>query len=521
MLSVVDRQNRLPSTHLAYGFLLLGAITSFSALPDWRMQLALSLLAVVVLGKLTGRSLPSGAGGVVASVTVVLLKADPSGLPLGYRLIGLLAAALCAVPLLRRQPSHGGFPLLGVFLVIQGVYIYVGALVARPGLVTQATYPVRIRDLGLLGSLVYVSVMLCAGLLAQRARPVLRSLPTWTSRVTAVPSPNATFVRAVVLFAIGLAALRALPPRVAADLGAIPSIVGLARLAGLALMVLLWLRGSLRPAQKAFVLLLLVIDATLGISSAFALYDAVGGVLVVLITLLVLRPRRVAWLALVLLPVVILLNAAKVVARADPQPASGTIPAVGRLLSDAKYIAHNSTGSILTTSADRFDNSELLGYVEYHVPRDYPYWNKQSYTELPLVLLPRIIAPFKPRDTLANQFGRRYGLLNPDDFSTSDNTPLQVEAWANFGPEGLIGIAVINGILLGLGGALFRRRTMDGLVLGALVAYQVIAGVESGISAWVLVVPVVVIYGPVVRWTLGASQGQPATAALATDVAVR
>ena len=214
------------------------------------------------------------------------------------------------------------------------------------------------------------------------------------------------------------------------------------------------------------------------------------------------RRQLAVWLLLFVLPAAIVLNVAKTEARASEPPSAGRVAALTTLSHDALKTLGHPDRSVLAASADRFDYSELLGYIVVHVPRDYPYWNKQSYTELPFVIVPRVLAPFKPRNTLSNQFGRLYGTLAPNDFGTSANTPIQVEAWANFGAPGLVGIAVLVGLLLGIAEGWFDARRPDGFVLGVILAYQIIGGIESGMSAFALAIPTVLIFIPVVRWAL-------------------
>ena len=188
----------------------------------------------------------------------------------------------------------------------------------------------------------------------------------------------------------------------------------------------------------------------------------------------------------------------------SPIKPSGPFGAVHVLLSDSINTALHPAAGALPASAWRFGyNSDLLGYVEAHVPSEYPYWNKQTYIDMPLILIPRVLAPFKPKVSLGNEFGREYGLLGANDFVTSENTPLQVEAWANFGPEGLVGVAIIVGLLLGLGEGLFDRRRVDGLVMGTVVAYQLSAGIESGASTWALAIWIVILLVPMTRWAIG------------------
>ena len=440
--------------------------------------------------------------GLLAAVTVVLLKTNPSGLPLGYRLIGLLAALICATPLLLRRRHDTGFPLLGVFCAIQGIYLYIAALISSPSLPFQTTYTIRIRELGLLGSLAYVSLVVAVGLLARRIRPVLPSIRRWTSSMTE-PSSQ-TFTRSVLLFIIGLATIRFLPARISSGLGSIPAIIALLRIVAFSIMLLLWLRGNLTPTKKAVVILALLMDFVSGTSTQFELYSAAGVAISGMILLLVFRPRLAAWLLLPMIPILLVLNVAKTEARANPIQPSGPFGAVHALLSDSLDTALHPAPGALTTSAWRFGyNSDLLGYIEQNVPSEYPYWNKQTYIDMPLILIPRVLAPFKPKVSLGNEFGREYGLLGANDFLTSENTPLQVEAFANFGPEGLVGIAIIVGLLLGLGEGLFDRRRVDGVVIGTVVAYQLSAGIESGASNWALVVWIVILLVPVVRWAIG------------------
>jgi hypothetical protein len=257
-----------------YFFLVAGTVLSLAAVPDWKIEFALSVLGVFVINWATGRSLPASVSGLLAAVTVVLLKTDPSGLPLGYRLVGLLAALICVVPLGLRPRHQTGFPLLGAFCAIQGLYIYVGALVASQEIAYQTLYTTRIRELGLVGSLVWVSALVGAGLLARRLRPIFPALRRWTSRTTELSSE--TFSRSVVLFVIGLGFLRLVPTSITSQMGAIPQVIGLARIVGFALMLLLWLRGRLTPIQKAFVLLAVIVDVVSGTNSYYLLYESSG-----------------------------------------------------------------------------------------------------------------------------------------------------------------------------------------------------------------------------------------------------
>jgi hypothetical protein len=270
-------------------------------------------------------------------------------------------------------------------------------------------------------------------------------------------------------------------------------------------MLILWFQGELTPLQKLVVVTMPIVDFAAGTSGIILLYNAAGVAIAGMITALVLRPRLAMWLLVFTMPILVVLNAAKTQARAAELTPLGHLAAAHALISDTANIALHPTPDTLTTSADRFSTADLLGYIEFHVPSTYPYWNKKSYTELPFVLVPRILDPYKPTFGLANEFGHKYGLISPNDFSTAVDTPLQVEAWANFGPEGLIGIAILLGCLLGVGEGLISQTAFDGFALGVVVAYEVTGGVTSGILGWALVIPAVIIFAPVARWALGVS----------------
>jgi len=486
----------------AYIFLVAGSVGIISLLSPTVITFVASVAAVLLAGRLTGRGLVDSAGGVVVAITGLLFRADFSGLPAWSLIVGLVAAALCFVPLAswRRRPDR--FPLLGIFCAIQGVYIYVGALLGQPSLPYQATYSLHVREVGLVASLAYVAVLVTTGLLVLRLPVVLPRIRRWTSTVSRPVEPSASFRRATLLVIIGIAAARFVPASVAGHLGAIPQIVGLARVAGAALMAVLWLRRQLSPAQKAVTVSAIAIDMLAGTTGQFLLFEAATCAIACLFVLTLSRPHLAVWLFILLVPFSLLFNVAKTEARATEAPTVGHIAAATILVTDALRTAQHPNAATLSNSADRFSNSDLLGYMAIHVPRDYPYWNKQSYIDFPLVLLPRVLVPFKPADTLANEFGRRYGLASPNDFVTSANTPVQVEAWANFGAPGLVGIAIFLGFLLAVAEGWFDPTRTDGFILGIMMAYASFGFVESGINAIALAIPTVLIYAPILRWTL-------------------
>lgn len=488
----------------AYLFLVVGLVCAIAIPKPTAETFIASVVVALVLGLLMRRGPVASVGGVVIAVTGWLLRADLSALPTWSLAVDVLASGICFMPLAtwRRRPDR--FPLLGIFGAMQGVYIYVGGLVGRPSLPYRTFYPLHVREAGSLATLAYVVVLVGAGLMVRRLPVVLPKIRRWTSTPIIPTGAASAFQRAALLVAIGIvvADFHVVPASIAGRLGAIPSIIDMARIVGVALMAALWFRGQLSGTQKILTVAAIAADALAGTNPGAMLYEAVGCLIAGLIVLALHRPRLAMSLIVVLIPVAIVLNVAKTEVRAAKPRPTGHVAAASMLLHDTLETAVHPVRSTFTTSADRFDTSELLGYVAVHVPRNYPYWNKQSYIELPLVLVPRVLAPFKPKYTLANQFGRRYGLIGPEDYSTAVDTPIQVEAWANFGAPGLVVIAALVGAVLAMAESWFDPRRLDGLVLGVLLAYQASGGISSGLDAFALAVPIIVLFVPVVRWAI-------------------
>jgi hypothetical protein len=86
---------------------------------------------------------------------------------------------------------------------------------------------------------------------------------------------------------------------------------------------------------------------------------------------------------------------------------------------------------------------DLFTDVMRQTPAQVPFWRGESYLSLVGAFVPRFLWPDKPMKTLGWEFGKRYGYLSPDDFSTTINFPFLIEFYANFGA-----FAVMAGMLL-------------------------------------------------------------------------
>ncbi len=486
---------------VVYGLTILDIVIIFLIPKPTIFTFGGCILGILLFTLSVDGNISNSVAGIIACITGFLMRTDFSLLPLGYMVLGLVAAIICFIPLLTSYHRQK-FPIIEIFGAVQGIYIYMGSLVASPSLAMQSIYPLNVREVGTVATLVYSIVFVTAAMIIRKLFPSMHRFTKFTSTRLNVLDANGTFNRCIFLFVVGIIFYRYLPVEIAAKLGQFTTIFGYARIIAIVIMILLWLGDNLRTHQKVVVLIFIGLDAFLGLTGAFALYSAVGAISAALMVLTLKKPKIAMWLLVLFLPLSVFLNIAKTESRQNTPRHVSRLEAILTLAHYSDLAIFHPTAESIRESADRFDYSELLGYMVVHVPRDYSYWNKKSYYEIPLLLLPRIIVPFKPKYALANEFGRKYGLLNPNDFVTSANTPVEVEAWANFGGPGLIGIALLVGILLALGERLYNKNYLDGIVLGVIASYQLLGGIESGIIAFALVIPVTIIYVPIVRWAL-------------------
>lgn len=88
--------------------------------------------------------------------------------------------------------------------------------------------------------------------------------------------------------------------------------------------------------------------------------------------------------------------------------------------------------------------------VAKRTPAEVSYWGGTPYRPLLTSWIPRVIWPGKPREVAGAAFGHRFKLLHPDDNVTSLNLPWLTEAYANFGPGGMVFVMLAIGLFLGL-----------------------------------------------------------------------
>lgn len=90
----------------------------------------------------------------------------------------------------------------------------------------------------------------------------------------------------------------------------------------------------------------------------------------------------------------------------------------------------------------RTDRFVDLAYVMSQTPSVVPFLGWRRYARLPLGLIPRLLWPAKPAEASGQDYGHRYGFLEPDDTEHSVTMPVIVEAWATAGWAGVVLSAV-------------------------------------------------------------------------------
>ena len=95
-----------------------------------------------------------------------------------------------------------------------------------------------------------------------------------------------------------------------------------------------------------------------------------------------------------------------------------------------------------------------------------PFWEGESYYPILFKPIPRFIMPDKPEEVSGSWFGHLYGLITPENITTSINLPQMVELYGNFGLIGVIAGMFIFGLIYRL---LLEMYIHPGMGLGALV----------------------------------------------------
>lgn len=175
--------------------------------------------------------------------------------------------------------------------------------------------------------------------------------------------------------------------------------------------------------------------------------------------------------------------------------AENPIARAGQVLSLAgQALSEQGLGERFERIADRFSQVVPFAFVLERTPHAIPHWNGATYASLPSAFVPRFLWPDKPVKDVGQRFGHRYGILDPDDRTTSINLPQLVEFYVNFGAAGVlcgmfvlgVGYRLLDQLLNGVGAS-------DANVLVAAVVFSSMANIETDLS---------MIFGLVVQTTV-------------------
>ena len=139
------------------------------------------------------------------------------------------------------------------------------------------------------------------------------------------------------------------------------------------------------------------------------------------------------------------------------------------------------------------EGAELAGRRTAHIlyfahiieltPETVPYWMGKTYLTLLWMPIPRVLFPWKPEKTLGQEFGHRYGLLYPLDYTTSFNLPQLVEMYANFGVIGvIIGMFLVGIIYRAFYEMFCHPKAGEGGLLIGLFIFMGLSNIESDFS---------------------------------------
>jgi hypothetical protein len=122
---------------------------------------------------------------------------------------------------------------------------------------------------------------------------------------------------------------------------------------------------------------------------------------------------------------------------------------------DKEYVMDSVEGI-----CSRFSMVPVLSVAISKTPDFIPY--KNGITILPFFVkwIPRAIWEDKPSETIGNDWGREYGLLEETNYTTSQNLPLIVEGYINRGILGVLAMGAFVGLVFQVFVQLFERRAV-------------------------------------------------------------
>jgi len=453
--------------------------------------------------------------GAFVAVTTALALRNYSELALGGRAwafanLAVLLSPFVTTPLRRTK----GFPFLHIWCLVEAVYVYISSMVSRPLAMYEVRFTPEIRAVGYQTLFLFTATLVATGTLMYRVFGLRLTKQQADERERRIKDKIATDVvpRAyALLIGASLLLVATTATGLAARLGSVNEAIRAIAFAGGLILAMLWLDGRLRHPHKFVLVGAAGAVALTGLGSGLLYQSAVPGI--VFLALLVGHRRRVPWAPLIVaMLVVVVLNVNKSEFRAMTWNNGITEANADLGLSFLQFSGEKletANEDRISQAANRFGNSDLLGYTVTWVPDRYPYFGYQTYTSLPQLLVPRALLPDKGSFNQANEFGREYDLIARSDYLTSVNTPLHVESYVAGGPLFMVLIAGLCGFLLVLFGFLLRSGSAAAEIAGCALCVQVVLTIESGILGLVLVVPFMLFLMPILWWACKTSPSRP------------
>jgi hypothetical protein len=122
--------------------------------------------------------------------------------------------------------------------------------------------------------------------------------------------------------------------------------------------------------------------------------------------------------------------------------------------------------ALIDMASMRLAQFTVFGEVIADTPAMVPFWEGESFYPILFKPIPRFIMPDKPEEVSGGWFGHRYGLITPENTTTSINLPQIVELYGNFGLIGVIVGMFLFGLIYRL---LLEMYVHPGMGLGALI----------------------------------------------------
>jgi hypothetical protein len=122
--------------------------------------------------------------------------------------------------------------------------------------------------------------------------------------------------------------------------------------------------------------------------------------------------------------------------------------------------------ALIDMAGMRLAQFTVFGEVIADTPSMVPFWEGESFYPILFKPIPRFVMPDKPEELSGGWFGHRYGLITPENTTTSINLPQIVELYGNFGLIGVIVGMFIFGLIYRL---LLEMYIHPGMGLGALI----------------------------------------------------